>query len=215
MSTEVRQFTVQADDDGVRLDRWFKRHLPQVGFATVSRWARTGQVRVDGKRADPADRVSTGQVIRVPPGGENTETVCVPRMAAKEGLRLAVNAVGLIKVVGRSLPSQRTTVLDPKPVPMTFSVVGGFVAKKAVGDTEDSTGAGRTIETVVGWPASTSDGRSPLGATIAGLSVASIIASAPSQFSRAFGRISSGGITNPYAPVSRTSIVKLITPWSP
>ena len=22
---EVRQFTVQADDDGVRLDRWFKR----------------------------------------------------------------------------------------------------------------------------------------------------------------------------------------------
>lgn len=66
----VRQFTVQKDDDGIRLDRWFKRHLPQVGFATVSRWARTGQVRVDGKRADPADRLATGQVLRVPPGGE-------------------------------------------------------------------------------------------------------------------------------------------------
>ncbi|MFN3515668.1 MAG: RluA family pseudouridine synthase [Novosphingobium sp.] len=66
----VRQFTVAADDDGVRLDRWFKRHLPQIGFATVSRWARTGQIRVDGKRADPADRLSPGQVIRVPPGGE-------------------------------------------------------------------------------------------------------------------------------------------------
>lgn len=65
----VRQFTVQKDDDGVRLDRWFKRHLPQVGFATVSRWARTGQIRVDGKRADPADRLATGQVLRVPPGG--------------------------------------------------------------------------------------------------------------------------------------------------
>lgn len=70
---EVRQFTVGADDDGVRLDRWFKRHLPQVGFATVSRWARTGQIRVDGKRADPADRLSKGQVLRVPPGGEPTE----------------------------------------------------------------------------------------------------------------------------------------------
>lgn len=69
----VRQFTVGSDDDGVRLDRWFKRHLPQVGFATVSRWARTGQVRVDGKRADPADRISTGQVIRVPPGGDSPE----------------------------------------------------------------------------------------------------------------------------------------------
>ena len=49
-SDEVRSFTVEADDDGIRVDRWFKRHLPQVGFGTVSKWARTGQVRVDGKR---------------------------------------------------------------------------------------------------------------------------------------------------------------------
>lgn len=65
----VRQFTVQHDDDDVRLDRWFKRHLPEVGFATVSRWARTGQIRVDGKRADVDTRVMKGQVLRVPPGG--------------------------------------------------------------------------------------------------------------------------------------------------
>ena len=71
MSQEVRQFTVAPDDDGVRLDRWFKRHLPQIGFATISRWARTGQVRVDGKRAKPEDRLAAGQVLRVPPGGEN------------------------------------------------------------------------------------------------------------------------------------------------
>ena len=73
MTDTVRQFTVGADDEGVRLDRWFKRHLPQVGFATVSRWARTGQIRVDGKRADPADRLSAGQVLRVPPGGDTPE----------------------------------------------------------------------------------------------------------------------------------------------
>ncbi|MEO0872321.1 MAG: RluA family pseudouridine synthase, partial [Pseudomonadota bacterium] len=66
---EVRQFTVQADDDGVRLDRWFKRNLPQISFVALSRWARTGQVRVDGKRAKPEDRLSEGQVLRVPPGG--------------------------------------------------------------------------------------------------------------------------------------------------
>jgi 23S rRNA pseudouridine955/2504/2580 synthase len=69
----VRQFTVAADDDGARLDRWFKRHMPQVGFATISRWARTGQIRIDGKRADVADRLSPGQVIRVPPGGDAPE----------------------------------------------------------------------------------------------------------------------------------------------
>ena len=70
MSDEVRQFTVAPDDDNVRLDRWFKRHLPQVGFATVSRWARTGQIRVDGKRAKPEDRLAAGQLLRVPPGGD-------------------------------------------------------------------------------------------------------------------------------------------------
>ena len=69
----VRQFTVQPDDEGVRLDRWFKRHLPEVGFAMISRWARTGQIRVDGKRADPADRLVAGQTLRVPPGGAAPE----------------------------------------------------------------------------------------------------------------------------------------------
>lgn len=70
MSQEVRQFTVAPDDDGVRLDRWFKRHLPQIGFATISRWARTGQIRIDGKRVKPEDRLTAGQVLRVPPGGD-------------------------------------------------------------------------------------------------------------------------------------------------
>lgn len=69
-SDEVRQFTVAPDDDGIRLDRWFKRHLPQIGFGTVSKWARTGQVRVDGKRVKPEDRLATGQQLRVPPGGD-------------------------------------------------------------------------------------------------------------------------------------------------
>ena len=70
MSQVVRQFTVAPDDDGIRLDRWFKRNLPDIGFATISRWARTGQIRLDGKRADPADRLVAGQVLRVPPGGD-------------------------------------------------------------------------------------------------------------------------------------------------
>ena len=63
----IRHFTVAADDDGIRLDRWFKRHLPDASFNLVSRWARTGQLRVDGKRATPGDRLEAGQEIRVPP----------------------------------------------------------------------------------------------------------------------------------------------------
>ena len=67
MNDAARTFTVAADDDGIRLDRWFKRHQPETSFNTVSRWARTGQLRLDGKRATPADRVEPGQTIRVPP----------------------------------------------------------------------------------------------------------------------------------------------------
>jgi 23S rRNA pseudouridine955/2504/2580 synthase len=65
--SDVRTFTVNEDDDGIRLDRWFKRHLPEVSFNLVSRWARTGQLRLAGKRAVPGDRVEAGQEIRVPP----------------------------------------------------------------------------------------------------------------------------------------------------
>ncbi|HEX8937566.1 MAG TPA: RluA family pseudouridine synthase [Sphingomicrobium sp.] len=65
--SDVRTFTISDEDDGIRLDRWFKRHLPEVSFNTVSRWARTGQLRLAGKRAVPGDRVEAGQEIRVPP----------------------------------------------------------------------------------------------------------------------------------------------------
>ncbi len=63
----VRLFTVGFDDDGIRLDRWFKRHLPETSFTTVAKWARTGQLRIDGTRATPGDRLEAGQQLRVPP----------------------------------------------------------------------------------------------------------------------------------------------------
>src|ERR1700741_4552151 len=64
---EARTFTVSEDDDGIRLDRWFKRHMPDVRFNIVSRWARTGQLRLNGRKAVPGDRIETGQEIRIPP----------------------------------------------------------------------------------------------------------------------------------------------------
>ena len=64
---DVRQFTVSAEDDGIRLDRWFKRHLEATSYTTVAKWARTGQLRIDGARATPGDRLTAGQVLRVPP----------------------------------------------------------------------------------------------------------------------------------------------------
>jgi len=64
--SDIRTFTVSEDDDGIRLDRWFKRHLPEVSFNLVSRWSRTGQLRLDERKATPGDRIETGQKIRIP-----------------------------------------------------------------------------------------------------------------------------------------------------
>ncbi len=77
---EVRTFTVGEDDDGIRLDRWFKRHLPEVSFNLVSRWSRTGQLRVDGKKAIPGDRIETGQEIRIPPLAAQPERTVRPQV---------------------------------------------------------------------------------------------------------------------------------------
>lgn len=63
----VRTRIVGADDDGIRLDRWFSRHLPLVSHALIARWARTGQLRLDGARVSPGERIRVGQEIRLPP----------------------------------------------------------------------------------------------------------------------------------------------------
>lgn len=80
----IRQFTVDADDDGIRLDRWFQRNLPDASFNIVSRWARTGQLRVDGKRAQPGDRIAAGQQIRVPPADPAQKTSARPVKKRRE-----------------------------------------------------------------------------------------------------------------------------------
>lgn len=64
---------VTADEAGLRLDRWFKRRYPELPHGRLQKLARSGQIRVDGKRAKPADRLEAGQQIRVPPLGPPPE----------------------------------------------------------------------------------------------------------------------------------------------
>jgi len=59
--------TIDADDDGIRIDRWFKRHYPQVTHVLLQKLLRKGEVRLDGKRADAGTRVAVGQSVRLPP----------------------------------------------------------------------------------------------------------------------------------------------------
>ncbi len=63
----VEHIKVDADEAGMRLDRWFKVHFPGLGFGALQKLLRSGQVRIDGGRAKSDTRVQPGQMIRVPP----------------------------------------------------------------------------------------------------------------------------------------------------
>ena len=59
--------TVSADEADIRLDRWFRRQYPHLTQGALQKLCRTGQIRVDGKRAEPSTRLDPGQSVRVPP----------------------------------------------------------------------------------------------------------------------------------------------------
>jgi 23S rRNA pseudouridine955/2504/2580 synthase len=58
---------VDPEDREIRLDRWFKRHFPGLAHGQLQKLLRSGQVRVDGRRAKANLRLQAGQEIRVPP----------------------------------------------------------------------------------------------------------------------------------------------------
>jgi len=63
----ARQQAVARDEDGMRLDRWFGVHFPDVTFGHLQKLIRTGQVRIDSGRAKTNSRLAAGQLVRVPP----------------------------------------------------------------------------------------------------------------------------------------------------
>ena len=64
---EVRTLHVGAGEDGVRLDRWFKRRWPHPNHIQIQKLVRSGQIRVDGARAKADTRLTAGSQVRVPP----------------------------------------------------------------------------------------------------------------------------------------------------
>ncbi len=67
MSREVQTLYVAEAEDGIRLDRWFKRRWPHLSHTQVQKMARGGQIRVDGGRVKPEARLTAGAAVRVPP----------------------------------------------------------------------------------------------------------------------------------------------------
>src|SRR5258705_12100687 len=81
---------VHEEEAGVRLDRWFKRHYPALGHGPLEKLLRTGQVRVNGKRASAGDRLETGQTIRIPPQLQGKAVPPTPRQEPVGGVDKAL-----------------------------------------------------------------------------------------------------------------------------
>lgn len=65
--SNIRHIIVKADEDGQRLDRWIKKHCPKTPFGLLQKVIRTGQLRIDGKRAKKDTKLVEGQSVRIPP----------------------------------------------------------------------------------------------------------------------------------------------------
>jgi 23S rRNA pseudouridine955/2504/2580 synthase len=67
LPVEVRMETVDAERAGQRVDNFLTSRLKGVPKSAVYRVLRTGQVRVNGKRCKPEQRLEAGDVVRIPP----------------------------------------------------------------------------------------------------------------------------------------------------
>lgn len=83
LASGVQTLTVEPDEAGMRIDRFLTARFPLLPFTRVQTIVRKGELRVDGKRAKPNDRLEPGMSVRVPPLRLDQPTER-PRSAARE-----------------------------------------------------------------------------------------------------------------------------------
>jgi 23S rRNA pseudouridine955/2504/2580 synthase len=66
-STGVQNVAVTADEAGMRVDRFLEARFPGLSFSHIQRIIRKGELRVNGRRAQPKQRLEAGQAVRIPP----------------------------------------------------------------------------------------------------------------------------------------------------
>ncbi len=67
LAANVQTVTVTPDENGMRVDRFLEARFPGLSFSHIQRVIRKGQLRVNGKRTEPKNRLEAGQSVRIPP----------------------------------------------------------------------------------------------------------------------------------------------------
>ena len=97
----VITIAIKADDADQRLDRWLKRRFPGLAQGRIEKLLRTGQIRVDGKRAKSNQRLLPDQDVRLPPNiampppdePDEVTAVRAPRSVSKADAELIQSCV--------------------------------------------------------------------------------------------------------------------------
>lgn len=63
---KILHISIQQEDGDVRLDRWIKRQNPNITQGMIQKLCRTGQIRVDGKRAQASTHLKPDEIVRFP-----------------------------------------------------------------------------------------------------------------------------------------------------
>lgn len=77
--------TISENDNDIRLDRWFKRHFPNLQHSVLERYLRKGDVRLDDKKVKSSQRIVAGQIISHPDlSAEETSRKTKPDISARD-----------------------------------------------------------------------------------------------------------------------------------
>ena len=88
--TGVKYTEISSDEAGQRLDNYLLRQLKGVPKSFIYRIVRSGEVRVNKKRAKPTTRVQSGDVIRIPPVKTSTSAAPVIGQGLEQVLKHAI-----------------------------------------------------------------------------------------------------------------------------
>lgn len=119
----VQQILITEEEAGVRLDKALARVLPTVPRTRLFRLIRKGEVRVNGKRATPEQRLLAGDRLRVPPVRAQSESGLAAEAATAAGRPRPAPATLIARVNAAIIyEDERLLVLDK---PSGLAVHGG------------------------------------------------------------------------------------------
>lgn len=125
-SLQVTNRIVQEDEATLRLDRWLRQSYPNLTQGQIEKLLRTGQIRVDGKRATGKTRLEAWQSVRLPP-------LVTSAPPAPDGLRRQMPSPTRVKKLRALIIYEDDDVVAINK-PAGMAVQGGTGIKKSLDD---------------------------------------------------------------------------------